>query len=88
MHNSSPAYGLWGVMILNALVFIFFAASFTRTSGEPRLAIARALLGLRRRAVHGDVWFPADDLPPFGMVGRNIFPASTSGRMTAVICWK
>src|SRR5208283_1264284 len=31
MHDSSPAYGLWGVMILNALVFIFFAASFTRT---------------------------------------------------------
>jgi len=31
MHDASPAYGLWGVVILNVLVFIFFAASFTKT---------------------------------------------------------
>jgi Cu+-exporting ATPase len=31
MHDSSPAYGLWGLVIINSLVFIIFAASFTRT---------------------------------------------------------
>ena len=31
MHDASPAYGLWGVMILNSAIFILFAASFTWT---------------------------------------------------------
>lgn len=31
MHDSSPAYGLWGVAIVNALIFIIFAASFAET---------------------------------------------------------
>ena len=31
MHDISGAYGLWGVVLLNALIFILFAASFTRT---------------------------------------------------------
>jgi Cu+-exporting ATPase len=31
MHDASPAYGLWTLVIINSLVFIIFAASFTRT---------------------------------------------------------
>jgi protein-S-isoprenylcysteine O-methyltransferase Ste14 len=31
MHDDAPAYGLWSVVIINSLVFIIFAASFTRT---------------------------------------------------------
>jgi protein-S-isoprenylcysteine O-methyltransferase Ste14 len=31
MHDDAPAYGLWTVVIINSLVFIIFAASFTRT---------------------------------------------------------
>jgi Cu+-exporting ATPase len=31
MHDASPAYGLWTLAIINSLVFIIFAASFTRT---------------------------------------------------------
>jgi Cu+-exporting ATPase len=31
MHDSTPAYGLWTLVITNSLVFIIFAASFTRT---------------------------------------------------------
>ena len=31
MHDGSPAYGLWILVIINSLVFIIFAASFTRT---------------------------------------------------------
>src|SRR5450631_3691039 len=31
MHDTSPAYGLWGVVILNSAIFIIFAASFTKT---------------------------------------------------------
>jgi Cu+-exporting ATPase len=31
MHDSTPAYGLWSLVIINSLVFIIFAASFTRT---------------------------------------------------------
>lgn len=27
-HNESPAYGLWGLVIINSLIFIFFAFSF------------------------------------------------------------
>jgi len=27
-HNETPAYGLWGVVIINSLIFIFFAFSF------------------------------------------------------------
>ncbi len=28
--NSSPAYGLWGLVVINSLIFIIFAFSFTR----------------------------------------------------------
>lgn len=28
--TETPAYGLWGLVILNSVVFILFAASFTR----------------------------------------------------------
>jgi protein-S-isoprenylcysteine O-methyltransferase Ste14 len=31
MHDFSAAYGLWGVVILNSLIFSIFAASFTKT---------------------------------------------------------
>jgi Cu+-exporting ATPase len=31
MHDATPAYGLWSLVIINSLVFIIFAASFTRT---------------------------------------------------------
>jgi hypothetical protein len=31
-HDDLPAYGLWGMVILNSLVFIIFAFSF----GKPR----------------------------------------------------
>jgi Cu+-exporting ATPase len=30
MHDSTPAYGLWSLVAINSLVFIIFAASFTR----------------------------------------------------------
>ena len=33
MHDASPAYGLWSLVIINSLVFIIFAASFTRMPG-------------------------------------------------------
>jgi len=29
-HDSSPAYGLWSLVVINSLVFIIFAFSFTR----------------------------------------------------------
>lgn len=29
-HNSAPAYGLWSLVIINSLVFIIFAFSFTK----------------------------------------------------------
>ena len=28
--NSLPAYGLWGLVIINSLIFIIFAFSFTK----------------------------------------------------------
>ena len=31
MHDATPAYGLWILVVINSLVFIIFAASFTRT---------------------------------------------------------
>ena len=31
MHDNLPAYGLWSLVLINSLVFIIFAASFTRT---------------------------------------------------------
>ena len=31
MHDTSAAYGLWGAVIINSLIFIIFAASFTKT---------------------------------------------------------
>jgi Cu+-exporting ATPase len=31
MHDPTTAYGLWSLVIINSLVFIIFAASFTRT---------------------------------------------------------
>jgi protein-S-isoprenylcysteine O-methyltransferase Ste14 len=30
MHSEAPAYGLWGVAILNSIIFIFFAYSFSK----------------------------------------------------------
>jgi len=30
MHDSTPAYGLWSLVLISSLVFIIFAASFTR----------------------------------------------------------
>ena len=29
-HDDAPAYGLWALVILNSLVFIIFAFSFTK----------------------------------------------------------
>src|SRR5215831_13145213 len=29
-HDTMPAYGLWGLVIINTVVFIFFAFSFTK----------------------------------------------------------
>lgn len=34
MSDSAPAYGLWSLVILNSLVFIFFAFSFARPSTQ------------------------------------------------------
>src|SRR5260370_18834505 len=39
---------------------------------EPRLAFLWRLLGLHRRAVHGDVRLSADDLPAFGLVTAHL----------------
>ena len=30
MHYGTPAYGLWPLVIINSLVFLIFAFSFTR----------------------------------------------------------
>ncbi|AZE05249.1 Putative protein-S-isoprenylcysteine methyltransferase [Pseudomonas chlororaphis subsp. aureofaciens] len=30
MNHAEPAYGLWSLVIINSLVFILFAFSFTR----------------------------------------------------------
>ncbi|MHB8103537.1 MAG: hypothetical protein ACYDEF_15550 [Methanosarcina sp.] len=29
--NNMPAYGLWSLVIINSLIFIIFAFSFTKT---------------------------------------------------------
>jgi protein-S-isoprenylcysteine O-methyltransferase Ste14 len=36
MHDNAPAYGLWSLVLINSLVFIMFAASFTRTPKSGR----------------------------------------------------
>ncbi len=41
MHAESPAYGLWSLVILNSLVFIIFAFSFTK----PRTSLDRRSFG-------------------------------------------
>ncbi len=30
MHDSTPAYGLWSLVIINSLIFIIFAFSFAK----------------------------------------------------------
>jgi len=30
MHDTVPAYGLWGLVVINTAVFVIFAFSFTK----------------------------------------------------------
>ena len=50
MDSSTPAYGLWSLVILNAAFFIFFAFSFTKPK-TPRdrrsFGAFAAFIGLR-----------------------------------------
>lgn len=34
MSDTSPAYGLWSLVIINSLVFIIFAFSFTKPQSK------------------------------------------------------
>ena len=37
--TDSPAYGSWGLVLVNSIVFVLFAYSFFKPTDDPRLAI-------------------------------------------------
>ena len=45
--EDAPAYGLWGLVILNSIVFIIFAFSF----GKPQSPRNLSSVGLASRAI-------------------------------------
>ena len=65
-HDTVPAYGLWGLVIINTAVFVIFAFS----SNQRRAATGVPLAPSRpssSRCSPRDVRLPAYDLPPLGM---------------------
>ena len=66
-YDTLPAYGLWGLVIINTAVFVIFAFSFTKPKTSRDCFFFWRLLGLYRRAVHRNVRLSTDDLSAFGM---------------------
>lgn len=73
--TDSPAYGLWGLVLINSFVFILFAYSFQRSwssghhrGAEPAFRIAGALCARQWPWIHlycgpGLIWArPGDDV--------------------------
>ena len=68
-HDDGPAYGLWVLVILNSLVFIIFAFSFSKPR-SPRDwrsfgAFSAFIVALFTEM---NVWLPADNLSPLRLV--------------------
>lgn len=51
--DNAPAYGLWSLVILNSLVFIIFAFSFTKPKSNRGLRPAVVLPGIDRHVPAG-----------------------------------
>src|SRR5690349_4917007 len=71
-HDAMPAYGLWGLVIINTAVFVIFAFSFTKPKTSRDWRSFWRLFRLHHRAVHGNVRVPVDDLPAFGLADAHV----------------
>jgi len=47
-HDTMPAYGLWGLVIINTAVFVIFAFSFTKPKTGTGVPLARSRLSSSR----------------------------------------
>ena len=54
-HGDAPAYGLWLLVILNSLVFIIFAFSFSKPRSPRDWRSFGAFSAFISRAIHRDV---------------------------------
>lgn len=79
MHQIS-AYGLWSLVILNSLVFIIFAFSFTKPKS---LAFIWRVFGVHRGSLHRNVWVPADYLFALRLAADSI-PETTGLRGSTI----
>ena len=62
MNGELPAYGLWGLVLINSVVFILFAYSFFKPRDAARLALVQRFQRVLGGVVCRDVWLSADDL--------------------------
>ena len=84
--TDEPAYGLWSLVVINSLVFIIFAFSFSKPRTARDWRSFSAFSAFHRRAVRGNVRLSADDLFAFRLVGAADIPAWIYFPTTPVIC--
>ena len=72
MNAETPAYGLWGLVIINSVVFILFAYSFFKPRTHARLAVVRRVQRLPGRALCRDVRLSAHDLLPVRVAAKPL----------------
>ena len=72
MNEHVPAYGLWGLVLINSVVFILFAFSFFRPQTSRDWRSFGAFSAFPRRPVHGDVRLSADHLFPVGLASEPL----------------
>ena len=74
--SDAPAYGLWSLVIINCLIFIIFAFSFTRPKTKRDWRSLGGVDGFHSCTVHRDVRLSSDHLPTLGLAGK---PLSRAG---------
>ena len=67
--TDEPAYGLWSLVVINSLVFIIFAFSFTKPKTQRDWRSFSAFSAFIVALFVEMYGFPSDDLPALRLVG-------------------